>query len=478
MDSAFIPILSLFVGIVIGTLVGYLFAKAKLTEIQAESTGTVRAQAAKLESLETEKKELQAKNEALQNEKTTLVSSANVAESTLKTERENLEKRLADRDKAMQDREELLNSAEEKLKEAFAALSSKALEEANASFLKQAESKFKDNQELAKKEWEGVIKPVSDNLERLEKLNQDLGEKVAKEYGSLDKGIKDLSARAEDLSKALSKPIVRGNWGEHVIEQMLEDAGLIKGKNFTVQESSRTDEGNQIRPDVIINLPPDRKVIVDSKTPFDAFEQGVNADTDDERREAYKRHAVLVRNHVTQLSTKKYWDKGPDTFDFVILFLPTESMYLAAIQADNELLQFARDKKVYLINPSTMMAMINLMGQLVREERMAKMATKVQEEAGELGKRIKTFFEHIMKLRNGLNNASTGFNEAFSSYESRVRPQIEKVEKLGFNFETKELLPITTTARDIPERVHAALEPTSDSPASNQLPPRNGVADD
>lgn len=463
-------IVALVIGLLFGLALGFLLAKTKLGQELAADTAQLNNLQGRLEAQDEAKNDLTAKFEALRLENIDLNKKVTEANTSLTAQAEKFSELSKEKEKSLQDQRDQLQQAETKLKEAFASLSSEALTKAQNTFLEQADSKFRDNQVLAKKDWESIVKPVSENLEKLEKLNTALGEKVSEEYGSLDKGIQALSSQAAKLSNALSKPIVRGNWGEKVLAQMLEDAGLIKGENFFVQESSRNDEGDQLRPDIMVKLPPDRRVIIDSKTPFEAFNEGVNAADDDARREAYKRHASLVKSHVNQLSSKGYWKQYEDSFDFVILFMPTEAMYLAAIQADDSLIQFAKNKNVFLINPSTMLAMINLMGQFVREERMAETALQVQNEARVLGERIATFLEHVARIGNGINTAAVSFNSAISSYDSRVKPQMAKVEKLGIKLEAKELSPIPTTARDIPELTHAGIEANSSGLGASQLP--------
>ncbi len=458
MNQGIIALLAIVLGVAIGVAVGWLFAKAKLGAELAECTKANQIQEGQLKENANEKKELNDKIESLNEQIRQQSEKAAGAVASLNSARDNYAALIAEKDKRIAEQDEYLNNAEKVLKDAFARVSQESLKSANEEFLKQADSRFKSSQESAKQDWEKIIDPIKTNLKDLEKLNKDLGEKVSEEYGHLGKGIEALTSETTKLSNALKKPIVRGNWAEMVLEQILVDAGFVEGEHFVTQSSKDTEDGNRQRTDVIISVPPGRKVIIDSKAPFDAYEIGANASDEAQRREAFANHARLVKEHIKALSSKEYWRQYKESFDFTILFMPTEGMYLAAIEADPSLLQFAKDKKIYLVNPSTMLAMVALMHQIVREAKLTDTAAQIEIAAEELCRRIGIFVSHVGGIGKGLKAATTSFNEAFTSYESRLQPQITKINQLGIKLEVKSLEPITAVSRDVPEDV-TVLEP-------------------
>ncbi|MGB2753622.1 MAG: DNA recombination protein RmuC [Phycisphaerae bacterium] len=333
------------------------------------------------------------------------------AETRLEAERKNLAEQRA-----------LLAEAEVKLKDAFAALSAEALKESRQEFLGQAEER---------------LKPIRDLLAEYQKRLGEIEKAREGAYGGLDQHLKGLGEaqqllrkEAHQLATALRNPAARGRWGELQLRRVLEMAGMSSYCDFGEQETQKTEEGYQ-RPDVTVKLPNDRRIPVDSKVPLDAYFEAYQASDEKAVEAALDRHAQAVRNHVRSLSGKEYWKQFKKAPDFVVLFLPEESSFAAALKTDPKLFEEAIEKGVVITTPMTLYALLRAVAAGWRENQLAENAQRVGEAGRELYDRICIFAGHFAGVGDGLTRAVEAYRDAKRSYESRLEPGARKLAELG-----------------------------------------------
>jgi len=339
----------------------------------------------------------------------------------LQTERDGrvqAETRLEAEKKNLAEQRRILDEAQVKLKDAFKALSADALEDSRTQFLSQADEKLRPIQSL--------LKDYEQKLDAIEKARNTA-------YGGLEQHLKSLASahdvlqrEAHQLSTALRSPTVRGRWGEMTLRRVVEVAGMSPHCDFTEQADVETEEGRQ-RPDMVIHLPGRRSIVVDSKVPLTAYMDAAESSEASAREAALARHAQDVRKHVRALAQKAYWDQLPEAPDFVVLFLPGEAFFSAALEADRTLMEDAMRSRVFLATPTTLMALLNVVAHGWRQQEMAENAEAIGETGRELFERVTKFIEHFAKIGEGLGRAAKAYDAAVGSYESRVRPSAERL---------------------------------------------------
>ena len=223
-------------------------------------------------------------------------------------------------------------------------------------------------------------------------------------YGGLKQQLTSLQQVAGSLDSALRAPQVRGSWGELVLRRVVEMAGMSEYCDFSEQETLQAESGRQ-RPDMIVNLPANRRIAIDSKVPLDAFRDAFEAQSETDRTAHLARHAKQVRDHMNRLGAKSYWETLDANTDFVILFMPSEMLYAAALEQDRELLEFGWQRKVLLATPTSLIGVLRTIAFGWQEERLAENAQQISELGKELYSRIATFVGHMENLRSGLIKA-------------------------------------------------------------------------
>src|SRR3989442_7593165 len=228
-----------------------------------------------------------------------------------------------------------------------------------------------------------------------------------------------VQAEPGNLVKALRTPHIRGRWGEIQLRRVVELAGMLEYCDFTEQETVATEDG-RIRPDVIVRLPGNRTIVVDAKVPFEAFYESISATDDAVRLERLKEHARLVRTHITTLSRKSYWETVQPTPEFVLLFLPGETFYSAALEHDPKLIEDGISEKVIIATPTTLIALLKAVSFGWRQEQMAGNAQEVSSLAKTLYDRLRVFTNHFADIGHGLDRALDSYNKGLRSLEARV----------------------------------------------------------
>ncbi|HKV36816.1 MAG TPA: DNA recombination protein RmuC [Pyrinomonadaceae bacterium] len=375
-----------------------------------------------------------------------------------------LQTRLEDERRANQEKLALLSSAEEKLTDAFKALSADALRNNNRSFLDLAKQNLETFQQNAKGDLDGrqraineLIKPLKESLEKVDGRIGDLEKSRAGAYSELREQVKvlaqshlQLQSETGNLVKALRAPHVRGRWGEIQLRRVVELAGMLQYCDFIEQETVNG-EDVRIRPDLIVHLPGKRTIVVDSKVPFEAFYESIAATDEEVRASRLKDHARHVRTHINNLSRKAYWETVQPTPEFVLLFLPGETFYNAALENDPKLIEDGVAQNVIIATPTTLIALLKAISYGWSQEQMAKNAQEVSNLAKTLYERIRIFTKHFDEVGKSLDRALEFYNKGVGSLETRVLVTARRFKELGaISGEEIEILePLDKSARPL-----------------------------
>jgi DNA recombination protein RmuC len=375
------------------------------------------------------------------------------AKTTLGHERKNSEEKLA-----------LLTAASEDLRNAFGKLATEALQRNNRSFLDLAETKLGDFQNQAQKDLEtrqravaDLVTPLQTSIDKLDSQVQQMETTRSGAYATLTEQVRSLASTQEQLRgetgnlvKALRTPAVRGRWGEIQLKRVVEIAGMLPYCDFAEQETVHTEEG-RLRPDLVIRLPGGKRVVVDAKTPLDAFLNATASTNEDERRRYLADHARQVRDHMERLSSKSYWEQFESSPEFVFMFLPGETFFSAALEQDPTLIERGVNQQVILASPTTLIALLRAVAYGWRQESLARHVQQIRDLGKELHGRISSLVGHFENVGGSLHRAVESYNKLLGSLESRVLVSARKFAALGAPIaeEIPELSPIETTTRQL-----------------------------
>ncbi len=346
--------------------------------------------------------------------------------------------------KRMEEQKVLLAQARHELAESFQALSGEALKQNNEAFLNLATSRFQTlhaeaRGDLAQRQQaiDELVRPLSESLHRYDEQLRHLEQSRQAAYGGLDQHLKLLAETQQRLQQetgnlvnALKAPAVRGRWGEITLKRVAELAGMVAHCDFHEQESVTSADG-RLRPDMVVQLPGGRQIIVDAKTVLAAYLEAHEATDDARRLEGLRRHAAQVRLRISDLSLKAYWSQFEQAPEFVVLFLPGEQFLGAALEQDPQLIEDGFAQGVVLATPTTLMALLRAIAYGWRQERLTAHA----EEAGRLGKdlyeRMAILAEHVNDVGQSLGKSVVAYNKAVGSLETRILPAARRFKELG-----------------------------------------------
>jgi DNA recombination protein RmuC len=363
---------------------------------------------------------------------------------TLESDIDRLEAEIKSQEALAEERERTLDAANAKLAQAFADLSSRSLKTNSETFLRLAEQHLNTHnerarQELGKREQavENLVKPIREALEASKKQIDALEKSRSEAYGSIREQLEVMQASQQSLNRetrnlvnALKRPEVRGRWGEITLRRLVELAGMVEHCDFQEQVHTTSDE-QAIRPDLIVHMPDQRQLVVDVKTPLDAYLEAVEATEDDQRKLGLKRHAKNVRNHIRMLSGKSYWGQFDESPEFVILFIPGDQFLSAALAEEPDLIEYALSQQIILATPTSLVALLKAVAYGWRQLALADNAKEIRVLAEDLYGRLGTFVTHMNKVGRQLASSVENYNRAVGSLERSVLPGARKFTELG-----------------------------------------------
>lgn len=359
---------------------------------------------------------------------------------------------------------EMIRADRKQLSEEMAAISGDVMRKTSKQLAEEIAERRKREHVEAQKELEKrtveirtAVTPVTEKLaevqnkvETLEKERAAAQGKLGEQLKFLQEGVTDLADQAGGLSAALRKPQGRGSWGEVQLSNVIELAGMVEHCDFVSQTAVEGDDGRLI-PDVVVNMPGGKSVVIDAKSPMEAFLEAQEVTDEERKSELLRQHAGQVRNHVNTLRTKRYQDQFEHSPELVVMFLPSEGLYFSALSEDSKLLEYGLKENVLIATPTTLIGLLRAIHYGWGQDKIAKSAQEIAEVGRELHKRVLNFAEPLAKVGKSLNSATSSYNQAIGSYEARVVPQLRKIESAGAK-SSKEIStpePIETTSREI-----------------------------
>lgn len=362
------------------------------------------------------------------------------------------------------EKEAYYSKTKEDMESSFRSLSSKVLQENNEAFLTLAK------ETLAKQQVEGagllkekedsfkhlvdpmktILSEVKGKMDTIEKDYQSTFTEVKEQFKYLKEDQTKLQNETANLVKALRLPQVRGQWGELQLKRVVEMAGMLNYVDFIEQVSTESDTG-RLRPDMVINLPGNKTIVIDAKTPLSAYLDATECETDSERKEYLKQHSRQVKSHIKQLGGKAYWDQFENSPEFVVLFLPNDAMYQSALEGDPALIEAGINDNVLIATPTTLIALLKSVSYGWNQAALADNARKISQLGKELYDRMATFVENMTGVRKGLERSVDAYNKAVGSFESRVLPSTRRFKELGISSdkEIEELISVEKLPKDI-----------------------------
>lgn len=374
----------------------------------------------------------------------------------LETEIDFLEDKIKNQDAIQSERDAAFQAASGDLARSFAELANRSLQSNSENFLRLAEQKMNVQTERAKRELsereqavENLVKPIRDALQASQKQIEDLEKSRSEAYGSIRTQLeamqadqKSLTQETQNLVKALRRPEVRGRWGEITLRRLVELAGMVEHCDF-VEQVHTVGEGQAIRPDMIVRMPDHRELVVDVKTPLDAYLEAVEANDDAQRKLGLKKHAKNVRAHIRMLSSKTYWDQFDESPEFVILFIPGDQFLSAALNEEPDLIEYALSQQIILATPTSFVALLKAVAYGWRQLALADNAKEIRILAEDLHGRLGTFVTHMNRVGRQLASSVEHYNKAVGSLERSVLPGARKFVELGVH-ERKEIEKLDT----------------------------------
>ena len=386
----------------------------------------------------------------------------------LEADVQHLEGKIKDQEALQLERETAFEQATTRLATAFSDLSNRSLKANSENFLRLAEQNLNVQQEKAKRELgdreraiENLVKPIRDTLQQSQQQISDLEKARSEAYGSIRSQLETMQQNQQSLTKetknlvnALRRPEVRGRWGEITLRRLVELAGMVEHCDFREQVHTAGDD-QVIRPDMVVSMPDERELVVDVKTPLDAYLAAAESQDDVQRKLALEKHARNLREHVRKLASKSYWRQFDRSPEFVILFIPGDQFLSAALDQDPELIEYALAQQIILATPTSFVALLKAVAYGWRQLALAENAAEIRQLAEVLYDRLNVFVGHLNRVGRQLSSSVDNYNRAVGSLERKVLPGARKFVELGVHAksEIEPLESLEPIPRELPESV-------------------------
>lgn len=420
-------IIYLIIGLVIGFVIAFLFLRSKKT-IPIEEVNKLNEE---INSLKIENGKLSERIKILEEDKSNL-------QSELKIEREKSEKLTSENSSLKSDYANLqeklseqkadIEKLQEKFTKEFENLANKIFEEKGNKFTEQNKEKLSE-----------ILNPLKDKISEFEKKVEETNKESIKGHASLKEQLQllkemnqQITQEAKNLTEALKgQTKTQGNWGEFILESILEKSGLVKGREYLVQESITTESGKRYQPDVIINLPENKSIIIDSKVSLIAYERYVSSEDENEKEKALREHIISIRSHLKSLSSKNYQSLYQlNSLDFVLMFMPIEPAFALAVQQDASLFNDAFEMNIVIVSPSTLLATLRTIASIWRQENQNKNALEIARQAGLLYDKFVNFYNDLIDVGKRLDSAKDSYENAMRKIHDGRGNLIDGVEKM------------------------------------------------
>jgi DNA recombination protein RmuC len=481
MGNNFLPVLMLFLGAAAGAACAWLLIRGRIEQARREATGRseveLATQVERLAARDRTIADMQKAADRARTDNETL--HATIAE--LRQQSVKLSTTLDEQRKHMAERLASFEQTRQEFTTAFKALAADALSTNNDSFLKLANASLEKFQETARLDLDkrqaaigSVVEPVKQSLEKVQGHIRELETVRLQAYVGLSQQVKSLveteqmlRSETANLVKALRAPNVRGRWGEIQLRRVVELAGMLEHCDFREQVSENI-EGGRLRPDMIIHLPGEIQVVVDAKVPLAAFLEAIEATDDLTRAQKLKDHVRQLRTHIGALSAKSYWENFQPSPDFVILFLPGEAFYNAALEQDPELVETAIGQRVMIATPMSLITLLRTVAFGWRQQSVAHNAQEISDLGKMLYDRLATLGDHLITLGRSLDGAVEAYNKTIGNVETRVLSAARKFRDLGASDSSKEI-PEPSAVESTPRKLQKIeLLPAADGLAANR----------
>nr|WP_137676230.1 DNA recombination protein RmuC [Parerythrobacter lutipelagi] len=446
MDPMLIILVALFGGLIIGGLAGWFFGSRPVADWRARHAE--RDAEAKALDENFRKAIVDLENATVRADR------AGELETRLDAAREELSG-LKAQAAGFAEQKRLLEESREKLLKEFENTGAQVLGKAQEAFLARANERFGHSEKASAEKLSALLRPVDDRLKKYEAQVEQLEAKRVDAFGQLtglienmQRGQEEVRREAQRLGNSLTNaPKARGRWGERALQNVLEQCGLSQHTDFVLEQSVET-EGGRMRPDAIVHVPGQKKLVIDAKVSLNAYQAAFEADDDDERARHMALHAKSMRNHVQTLGAKSYQSQFDDAPDYVVMFVPGEHFVAAALEADPELWDFAFKNGVLLATPTNLVAIARTVAQVWRQDKMASEAQEIGRMGAELYERLATAAEHLKRVGGGLESAVNNYNKFVGSFERNVLSSGKRLAEKGIEIGKREIedIPLVESA--------------------------------